>query len=158
MAKLIRSAIECAYKIGDVCLYPPKNDLHLNNQMLIVSMCKPIDEENFSKNCPLENGIMVLTNIEEVIQLVKKEGLLYEVCKKTKNLQTITLIEKNTCGNTHKHTYYKNGERVYPIGKRNRKNCHWHLKVKDIFSRCQEPIRDNYFCSGVNCGYFKAKQ
>jgi hypothetical protein len=52
MAKLIRSAIECAYKIGTVCLNMGELD-----KVPEFLTCNPKGEENFPRHCPLEDGI-----------------------------------------------------------------------------------------------------
>ena len=53
----------------------------------------------------------------------------------------------------HKHTYYKNGKRVYP--RRNRKDCIYHILKYDKYGRCDNRNRLKTLCSGVNCGDFK---
>lgn len=114
MAKLIRSAIECAYKIGQVCIYPPK-----------ITACITVNEQLFPDNCPLETGVSIedhLTHLNTMAQRhIDKENLM------------IT------------------------IPKRNRKNCHWHLLVYDVYGRCTHPTRNESFCIGVKCGYFTVK-
>jgi hypothetical protein len=51
MAKLIHSPSECGHRIGNlVCFHPDKDD----NPLMM--NCKPKDECNFPKKCPLENG------------------------------------------------------------------------------------------------------
>jgi hypothetical protein len=50
MAKLIRSSIECAYKIGTICLHN-----HNHGQPTLLE-CNPKGEDNFPVNCPLEDG------------------------------------------------------------------------------------------------------
>jgi hypothetical protein len=51
MAKLIHSPTECGHRVGNlVCFHPGKDGKPL------LKTCKPKDEHNFPKCCPLETG------------------------------------------------------------------------------------------------------
>jgi hypothetical protein len=52
MAKIIRTSKECAYKCRTTCLYWAHNVL---GERISIIPCKPQGEENFPKNCPLED-------------------------------------------------------------------------------------------------------
>lgn len=52
MAKLIRSAVECAHKLGSRCMY---HGFGMGEQAPFET-CICIDEQNFPDNCPLEEA------------------------------------------------------------------------------------------------------
>jgi hypothetical protein len=100
--------------------------------------------------------------INELIQLAKEEGLLYDVCQRLGNTQCITLIEITECTKNHKHTYYKNGRQVYP--RRNRVNCHYYTSGSYSTNNCACSAMDNIpnrmvypKCIGVKCGHYLRK-
>jgi hypothetical protein len=95
MSKLIHSAKECAYKIGIVCLHPPKWDSTTHT----LSQCDPKGEENFPHICPLEEGLSKPNTIDELLQIAKQQGLLFDVTEKegfnSGIFQNVTLMEKS---------------------------------------------------------------
>ena len=66
---------------------------------------------------------------------------------------------EHSCGNAHKHTYYKNGKRVYL--RRNRKNCIHYINGTMSWNRCMEKSFQSHaaaiypVCKGVNCGKYQ---
>jgi hypothetical protein len=71
------------------------------------------------------------------------------------------VVNTNTCGKSHKHTYYKNGHRVYP--RRSRKDCISYNSGWVSSNNCTDK---RFFkvgsmvypkCKGVNCGHFETK-
>ena len=64
-----------------------------------------------------------------------------------------------SCGNTHKHTYYKNGKRVYL--RRNRKNCIYYINGSRSHVYRNKCRYDFIFhltkCKGVTCGHYKTE-
>ena len=53
MAKLIRSSIECGYKLMGLCLH---DSIAKRKLVSAKTQCIPKGEENFPKYCPLEDG------------------------------------------------------------------------------------------------------
>jgi hypothetical protein len=94
----------------------------------------------FPTNCPLQDGFTRL----DLLAAVKTAPVINAIESN---------IVKELCGKTHKHTYHKNGKRVYP--RRNRKDCIYHILKYDKYGRCDNRNRLKTLCSGVNCGDFK---
>lgn len=87
--KLINDVIECGYfNKGN---YPRIYCTHPKRK--VCTVCNTSTKE-FPIECPLKEGIPIPKTINEVVDIVKKEGLLFEVFKRTKKLQNITLMEK----------------------------------------------------------------
>jgi hypothetical protein len=85
MAKLINRPSQCAARIFEI----PQSYCTVDNSVFLP--CPSMFD--FPTNCPLQNGITIPTAINELVAIAKTNGLLFEVCKRTKKLQTITLIE-----------------------------------------------------------------
>lgn len=177
MNKLISNPTECGYRksiftrlgipFGMECTHKNKPCTDNVESLKGIVSCCNWDKE-FPVNCPLHDGVSTPKSIEELILLAEQEfgkisnpynhNGLFEECTK------------------HKHTYYKNGRRVYPpiehgsymllkehkdatkTIRRSRKDC-IHIKVNRYGLsnfECAAPDL-GYYCVGVNCGCFKTK-
>jgi hypothetical protein len=125
MAKLIRSHIECGHRLIGLCLYNTDIGKVIKEYK---HYCQPTEEQNFPDNCPLENGIV-------------KEKFCHDG----------VICPYNSCNNTHKHTYYKNGKRIYPH--RKRQDCHYY----ESEDNCTSLSLINPKCIGVRCGDYLRK-
>lgn len=136
MNKLILNPTECGYRksiftrlglpFGKECTHKPRSEEYCNQ------------DKEFPTNCPLHDGQPIPKSIEALQNMVQ-----YEL----KRLKSTEI-----CGKSHKHTYYKNGHRVYP--KRNRKDC-----ISCISTHNPNICKINYYtCVGVNCGRFETKE
>jgi len=63
MAKIIRSSIECGWKVGTLCLH--NYDQHSKHAGSPFLSCDPKGEENFPSHCPLEDGMSLERNSEK---------------------------------------------------------------------------------------------
>jgi hypothetical protein len=131
--KIITGPLDCAYNrmTGDIH--------YCNHPSMTIRYCTWVDE--FPDSCPLQDGVP----IGEIDGLITRP-------KYTKK------ESKHECTH-HKHTYYKNGKRIYP--KRNRKDCfhyniHNHAKSTCYSMDIAIKFKENWpSCKGVKCGYFK---
>jgi hypothetical protein len=92
MAKQIQSPIECGHRVGNlVCFHPDKDGKPL------LKNCKAKGENNFPSICPLENVDHMPKTIDEIIEVLKREGLLFDIKKPTlRYFRTITIMEKGS--------------------------------------------------------------